>query len=347
MKHLKRCVPTLLIVVTFLLILSTTAGAAWSRSSISDTNVMTFAEEAFGSNDPDTILEQGGIQHAIQKVVFRWAYQIYGGDFLKGISHYLLMDLSDPGMVGPVAEDGPIAVGSLWATARSVIGALAEPVGITLLAVFALTDLADNITNRGFDLEQFFKFVLKMSIGMLIISNLADIIEPMLRIFNSATNLLETAVTESDGAKATLYSYYLECSKYIPSDITAALSGIPMLLELVIPYLATFAARILVTVVAFSRIIELFVRIALAPIGAVDIYNGGVRSPGFRYLRKIFAVGIQGLLILLILWFWAALNESVGQGNSFLTPGKQVILSIAVIGMVTRSQQWANDVAGV
>ena len=83
----------------------------------------------------------------------------------------------------------------------------------------------------------------------------------------------------------------------IPQNLGALIQGVIML---ILPYIISTVCEIGVFFVIFSRILELSIRAALAPLAMTDIYKMGDRSHGMSYLFDFFGVCFQGFAILLV-----------------------------------------------
>ena len=102
----------------------------------------------------------------------------------------------------------------------------------------------------------------------------------------------------------------------------------------------------------FGRIIEAGIRFAFMPIGVSDAFTHGISSPGVRYIKKFFAVCLQGAVIYAIIIVGASMMGQVSSGGSFgflshfgiIT---QLVIAFSMIGAMLKSQSIINDVAGV
>lgn len=98
--------------------------------------------------------------------------------------------------------------------------------------------------------------------------------------------------------------------------------------------------------VMVSRMIQMGVYMIFSSIAIADLFHGGVMSsPGFRFLKKFFAICLQGVII------WAIMYLTTSLQNSFLAASQNAIMlvvpSLIMVALILKSQQFANDIAGV
>ena len=72
-----------------------------------------------------------------------------------------------------------------------------------------------------------------------------------------------------------------------------------------------WALNIIIFVIVYGRMLEIYMMTSLAPIPVANLANREVGSMGQNYLKSLFAVGFQGLLILLCVGIYAVLVQSI------------------------------------
>ncbi len=97
--------------------------------------------------------------------------------------------------------------------------------------------------------------------------------------------------------------------------------------------------------VMVSRVIQMGVYVVFAPLAIADLFNGVMNSPGFRYLKKFFAVCLQGATICVIMYITMALQKSFLdiKNSTFML----LIPSLIMVTLILKSQQLTNDIVGV
>ena len=105
------------------------------------------------------------------------------------------------------------------------------------------------------------------------------------------------------------------------------------------------SATIVQTVLQFTIYvvaIEVGIRYIFTPIAIADLYSEKYRSNGFLWLKKLFAVTIQGALVFLVMYGSNALKQAVGGFG-----GAQIAINCATLGMFATSKLIANEIVGV
>ncbi len=71
-------------------------------------------------------------------------------------------------------------------------------------------------------------------------------------------------------------------------------------------------AIIFIFVIVYGRMIEIYLLTSLAPIPVATLFQPGAwRNTGQNYLKSLFAVGFQGLLILVCVAIYAVLIQGI------------------------------------
>lgn len=131
---------------------------------------------------------------------------------------------------------------------------------------------------------------------------------------------------------------------------------------LLIPYAFAWIEGIAARIVSYSIIIELGVRRAFIPFAIGDIGVEGLRSNGFRYLKKYLSVYVQQAVILITCIVLSALTTAVltngmtevstsGSAEELAISGSTIILNIlglnlAGVFIMFKATSWASDVVG-
>ena len=72
-----------------------------------------------------------------------------------------------------------------------------------------------------------------------------------------------------------------------------------------------WAINIVIFVIVYGRMIEIYLLTSLAPIPVATLSNRELGNTGQNYLKSLFAVGFQGLLILVCVAIYAVLIQSI------------------------------------
>lgn len=265
----------------------------------------------------------GFAENAISKVVDDMSKQIYNNDY-HDIAKFLKFGTNTLDTSGFSLE--------VWKVVVAVYGAI-EALGYSLITLYCLLDIMEKAQADNLTPELIMRALIKLFIAFFLIKNGLKIIVKLIEIGNALIGAVGTA-----GAGASSPYTHVEYGLF---------AAIGQLVKVVVPWLLALLAKLVVYLISLSRLVQIGVYAVFAPVGMANIYEGGMNSSGFRYLKKFMAVILQGAIIVAILVVVGKLQQTVI--NQF---GLGELLAGAAIGLmqlmlIVRSQTWANDVLGV
>lgn len=281
----------------------------------------------------------------LSEVVFKWGITIYDtkalGDSVKNV--LLLHDAKYE---------------KLWSVATAIYGAI-EVVGVSFATIYFLLAVIDKVQTDQFNVEHFLKALLKWTIAIIVISNGVYFLQLIMflcdKLYDAIANspTISGALSGVGGSSGNpVCELYTTLTSGSGGSFSAFFAAVGHLFELLIPYLCVFIAKILIMVNSYGRAIEFFVRVAFAPIGMAGLASGESNPQTLRYIKKLAAVGLQGALILVVVLCYTTLlytiqSNASGFGEAVGAQAEYIILSFAVIGLLSKAQSWANDVLNV
>ena len=144
-------------------------------------------------------------------------------------------------------------------------------------------------------------------------------------------------------------------------DVTAALADLETQLEAMgmweliglwletnIINLCMWVLSIVIFVIVYGRMIEIYLTVSLAPIPFSTMANREWGQMGTNYLRSLFALGFQGFLIMVCVAIYAALVQSIPSsgdihGAIWGTAGYTVLLAFALFKTGSLSKSIFNS----
>lgn len=182
---------------------------------------------------------------------------------------------------------------------------------LTFVAAYELIQLLVERNNlHDLDYWIFFKWIFKTACAILILSNTFNIV---MAVFDVA----QRVVAQSAG----LIQGSTDVSPDMLADLEAALEGMdlgPLLglwLQSFVVQLTMTALNIVIFVIVYGRMIEIYMLTSLAPLPVATLANRELGGAGQNYLRSLFAVGFQGMLILVCVGIYAVLIQSIAGGG--------------------------------
>ena len=221
-------------------------------------------------------------------------------------------------------------------------------IGQLLCFLYFLLELMDQATRDSFTIESFIKAFAKLIImfvlfGGITIGGEEYNVMTVISDFGAAS---ETQLIEiiNSGNQKIMISKLVAYVKLM--DKNSWLKCIGFLFENSFSSITMLVSTLVVGVVSFGRAIELLVYESLLPLGMASIYNGGLNSSGFRYLKKWLALYVQGAIMLATVYIGHYLADGfktiVG-----LASVMDLFFAIGTAMIIARSKSIANDVMGV
>lgn len=175
---------------------------------------------------------------------------------------------------------------------------------ITYVLCYELISMVTEKNNmHDVDTFMFFKWFFKASVAVLIVTHTFDL---TMAVFELAQHVVNGAAGVIGGSTAI--------------DVTAALGSmqegltsmeIPELLLLVLETslvsLSMKIMSVLITVILYGRMIEIYLYCSIAPIPFATMTNREWGQIGNNYLKSLFALGFQGFLIMVCVGIYAVL----------------------------------------
>lgn len=178
---------------------------------------------------------------------------------------------------------------------------------LTFVATYELIQmLIDRNNLHDIDTWIFFKWIFKTAAAILILSNTFNMVNA---VFDVSQNVIarsagiiqgSTDITPGmlDTLEATLEA--MELGPLLGLFMQSMLIGLTM-----------NALSIVIFVLVYGRMLEIYMLTSLAPIPVATLSNREMGSMGQNYLKSLFAVGFQGLLILLCVGIYGVLVQGI------------------------------------
>ena len=101
-----------------------------------------------------------------------------------------------------------------------------------------------------------------------------------------------------------------------------------------------WALNIIIFVLVYGRMIEIYLLTSLSPIPVATLANRELGHTGQNYLRSLFAVGFQGMLILVCVAIYAVLVQGIATGGDPIggDMGHRWLYGIALLYAVQNGQ---------
>ena len=205
----------------------------------------------------------------------------------------------------------------VFAMIRSISESVIIPIAGLILTFIACYELIQMIIDHNnlanFETWIFFKWVFKTFAAVLIITNTFNI---TLAVFDIAQQVV--------GASAGIISADTAVDSAALETMQATLNGME-LGELLGLFLQSFivqftlsALAIVIFIIVYGRMIEIYLMVSLAPIPFSTFANREQSQIGQNYLRSLFALGFQGFLMMICVGIYAVLIQSISVSDDII-----------------------------
>ena len=185
---------------------------------------------------------------------------------------------------------------------------------LTFIACYVLIQLVISHNNlANFETWIFWKWIFKTFVAVMLITNTMNI---TMAVFDVAQHV----VTESGSIIAD--STAIDDSTLATMEATLMTMDIGPLLSV---FLQSFIVRflinilsVLIFVIVYARMIEIYLMVSLAPIPFATFGNKEQSMIGQNYLRSLFALGFQGFLIMVCVGIYAVLIQTVAFSSDII-----------------------------
>ena len=178
---------------------------------------------------------------------------------------------------------------------------------LTFVATYELIQLIIEKNNlHDLDYWIFFKWMFKTAAAILILSNTFNIV---MAVFDVAQSVISHSAGLIQGSTAIQPDMMTSLETTLEDMELGSLLG--LWLQSSVIGLTMWALNIIIFVIMYGRMLEIYMLTSLAPIPMSTLVNREVGSMGQNYIKSLFAVGFQGLLILICVAIYAVLIQGI------------------------------------
>jgi len=178
---------------------------------------------------------------------------------------------------------------------------------LTFVATYELIQLLIEKNNlHDLDYWIFFKWIFKTACAILVLSNTFNIVNA---VFDVSQSVIARAGGVIQGSTDITPTMLDNLEAILETMGIGSLLGLFM--QSLLIHVTMWALNIIIFVIVYGRMLEIYMMTSLAPIPVATLANREVGSMGQNYLKSLFAVGFQGLLILLCVGIYAVLVQSI------------------------------------
>jgi len=199
------------------------------------------------------------------------------------------------------ASFSPAVYGMIRTLSENVIMPIAGLI-LTFIACYELIQLVISHNN----LANFETWIFKTFVAVTLITNTMNI---TMAVFDVAQHVVSQAGGIIGGSTAVDASALATMQATLESMDIGPLLGV--FLQCFVIQIMMSIVSVLIFVIVYARMIEIYLMVSLAPIPFATFGNREQSMIGQNYLRSLFALGFQGFLIMVCVGIYAVLIQSV------------------------------------
>jgi hypothetical protein len=201
--------------------------------------------------------------------------------------------------------------GSIFSMIRNLSDSVIVPIAGLIITFVLCYELITMITERNnmhdIDTWMFFKWVFKSFVAVYLVTNTFDIV---MAVFDVGQHLVNAAAgvigsNTSIDISTTIATMETEMATMELGEL------LQLALETMLVSLCMKVISILVTVVLYGRMIEIYLYTSVAPVPFATMTNREWGQIGNNYARGLLALGFQGFFIMVIVGIYCVLVNSM------------------------------------
>ena len=185
------------------------------------------------------------------------------------------------------------------------------PIAGVILTIVMTLELIQLIADRNnlhdVDTWMFFKWIFKTACAVLIVSHTWDLVMGVFDVSQSVITRASGVVTGQ--LNIDIASHFTDLETRLQAMGVGELLG--LWLQSFIVGITMWALAICIFIIAYGRMIEIYLVTSVAPIPMSTMVNREWGQMGQNYLRSLFALGFQGFLIMVCIAIYAVLVQNM------------------------------------
>lgn len=221
--------------------------------------------------------------------------------------------------------------------------------GVCTALIIAFFRLFKNLEEGKDPAENTIKMLIEVALVSLVIINASAILELVNKMGSLLINSFSPTTISTSNPGAGLST----------EEFIAAIDGngktkggftweLDLRLQLIFPWIGAKIAQLLTRFIVIQIIIEIGLRKIFIPLAIADIYGEGLRSPGFRYIKRLFAVYIKLAIALTVMVLSSTLAGILigGMPNNLDKLFMIVLIYFTCASLMMKGSELANDITG-
>ena len=233
-------------------------------------------------------------------------------DVIKDNLSAMLLDINEKvGTVAGEVGNTPSSWNSeVFAFIKSINENVVLPIAVIILTAICCIELIQVVMQKNSmhdtDTFEFFKYIIKMWIAVWLVSHAFEF---SMAVFDVAQDMVGKAAGVVGSSANIAPGDFDAMVDALKEKSVGTLIGIS--LETGLVKISLTILSVLITVILYGRIIEIYIYCSVAAIPFATMGNKEWSSIGTNYIKSLFALGLQGLFILIFFGIYAVLVKTV------------------------------------
>lgn len=186
---------------------------------------------------------------------------------------------------------------------------------LTFIACYELIQLIIDHNNlANFETWIFFKWIFKTFVAVTLITNTFNIVMAVFDVAQNVVNASSGIIAAGTAVDASTLEAMEET--LMGMDIGPLLG---LFLQSIIVQITMYALSIVIFIIVYGRMVEIYLLTSLAPIPFATFGNREQSQIGQNYLRSLLALGFQGFLIMICVGIYAVLIQSIAFSDNIIS----------------------------
>ncbi|CYX27184.1 conjugative transposon membrane protein [Streptococcus suis] len=251
-------------------------------------------------------------------------------DIIKDNLSAMLVDINDKvsTVAGEVGKTPSSWNSEVFTFIKSINTNVVLPIAAIILTAILCIELIQVVMRKNSmhdtDTFEFFKYIIKMWIAVWIVSHAFDF---SMAVFDVAQSMISKAAGVVGGSANITPGNFDAMVEALKTKELGTLIGIA--LETGLVKFSLTILSILITVILYGRMIEIYIYCSVCAIPFSTMGNKEWSNIGTNYIKSLFALGLQGLFILIFFGIYAVLVKTVN-----FTDIHKSILQVLAYGLI-------------
>lgn len=295
------------------------------------------------------------------KTIYGLIDDIFDISRMEELADLLIIDFS-----GSTLTAGGITFTSL-STVLTTMHRTFQNLGLIMLIVFFGVGVLESVSFQQMYVEKMVRQFMFLCIGIVLVSNSMNLVFGIGNVFSA---LIQKIVNNASTANMDMAGDIMELKKVIYDNcnvstgtnikavigdaISNMATSVSYLIQLFIPSLISKLANVVVSVMCWSRFIEMTITAIISPLTVCDISTGaGMNSNAVRGVKNVVALGLSGAIIMLSVFICQQIQFGILSANVLDSAGflscvwKEIVVAIVQVGLVVKAPGIAKQVLGL